>query len=198
MTLMRLLLVVSLLFSSVALAEPSGLYLTEGLMGYAITFNNSPTSVTQRQFLSSETGLGYIIGGVVYLGGVFNYTAVNEQMTDSGNNAVNHQETYQYYGPSLGYIDDGWVVIAHYFANAEQKDNISGATSGNTDRTGTGYGINVGYRWVLGSFEFGPTMAFKSINYVNCKDPSGATNTCSPTITQTEFTPYLTLYFNFK
>jgi len=198
---LRLFIAAALIFSiSIpAIADPGGLYLTEGLMGYEFSFNNSPTSVTQRLYLSSETGLGYIIDGWFYLGGIFNYTAVNEQTSDGGGTTTNHQETFQYYGPSIGYMTDSWYFLAHYFANAEKKDSLSGAASGTVDNTGNGFGFTIGYKIPIGSFEIAPAFSLKFINYTNCKDPNtGATSSCNPTIQQNEVDPYVTLLFNFK
>jgi hypothetical protein len=196
----KFLLIVLLLFSfsKAALADPGGLYVTEGLLPYDVNFNSSPTGVTQRLFLSSETGLGYIIDGWFYLGGIFNYTAVNEQTTDSAG-TFNHQETFQYYGPTVGYMTDSWYFLVHYFANAEKKDILTGAATGNYDNTGNGFGIGIGYKFPVGGIELAPVLSFKSITYTNCKDPSsGATATCNPSIQQTEIDPYFTLLFNFK
>jgi len=178
-------------------ADPSGLYITEGVLPYDINFSSSPTGVTQRLFLSSETGLGYIIGDWFYIGGIFNYTAVNEQTTDSSG-IINHQETFQYYGPSIGYMSDSWYILAHYFANAEKKDSISGAASANYDNTGNGFGVSLGYKFPIGGIEMAPVISFKSITYTNCSANNGASGTCNPTQQQTEFDPYFTFLFNFK
>lgn len=157
--------------------------------------------MTEKLYFSSETGLGYILGDWFYLGGVFNLTLVKEKVGSSGSETT-HDETFQFYGPSIGWMGDNrFFVILHYFAYAEHRDQVTnpnGSTSTNA-RTGTGFGLNVGYTFPMGSFEIAPVLAFKNINYVNCKDPSsGATSTCNPTVTQTELTPYLTLLFNFK
>lgn len=181
-------------------ADPQGIYLNEGLIFYTLSFNQSPTSVTSRTLGSSQTGLGYVFGGWFFLGGLFNYTLLNETTSDSGNASTAHQETYEYYGPSAGYVSDNWSFIFHWLAYTEQKDNVSAPGGGyTTDRTGAGFGLDVGYRWDLGAFDLGPVISVKSINYSNCRDPnSGATSSCNPTVTQFDVTPYIQFFFNFK
>ena len=94
MVLTRLVMILSLIFSAFPTqAEQTGLYVSQNLFGVSLRFNTGPSSVQDKTLISSETGLGYILGGWAYLGGVFNYTMVNEKTTDSGSNAVTHQET---------------------------------------------------------------------------------------------------------
>ena len=201
MVLFRFVLALALLFSSsLVSADPDGLFLSEGLIGYTLSFNQSPTAVVSRTLASSQTGLGYVFGGWAYVGGLFDYSLIWETTSDSSNNTTSHQESYEYYGPSFGYINDNWVFILDWLAYTEQKDNVSSPSGGyTTDRTGSGFGFDIGYRWNFGSFELGPLLSLKSITYNNCRDPnSGATSSCSPTITQFEVTPYVHLLFNFK
>ena len=188
--------------SSVGLADDSGgVFLTEGLMGYSLSFSNAALGAPQqRTFGSSETSLGYVFSNWLYFGGVINYTIVNQKNTDGFNNPYNHQETYQYYGPALGYIGENWFLIGHYYAAAEKRDTVTGNfPQQNYDYTGTGFGINLGYKFPIWGFEMAPVLAYKNINYTNCKDPNtGATSTCNPTQNQTETTPYITFLFAFK
>lgn len=198
----KLLLVFGVLFSLSALAdEPSGLYVSEGLLGYTLGYDYGLASIQERTEGSSETSLGYVLAGWLYIGGVFNYTMINEKQVDFFSQKTNHQETFQYYGPALGWMGENWMVIGQYYAFAERKDNVSGdgVTSFSLDNTGTGFGLNLGYRFNLGGFELGPVISYKLINYTNCRDPStGATSSCSPAIKQSEVTPYATLFYNFK
>jgi hypothetical protein len=200
--LIRVILILSLLVAAVpGYADQTGLYVSESLLGFSFKFNTSPTAVTEKTLLSSETSLGYIIAGWAYLGGVFTYSMVNEKTADSNSNEISHQETYQYYGPAFGYMGDNWMFIGHYYAFAEMRDNVSGynITSYTMNRTGTGYGLNVGYRFMLGDFELAPLVSYKQITYNNCKDPNtGATSTCNPSVVQTDIIPYFTILFNFK
>ncbi|MDZ4676049.1 MAG: hypothetical protein SGI74_00950 [Oligoflexia bacterium] len=202
MVLTRLVMILSLIFSAFPTqAEQTGLYVSQNLFGVSLRFNTGPSSVQDKTLISSETGLGYILGGWAYLGGVFNYTMVNEKTTDSGSNAVTHQETYQYYGPALGYMGESWMFIVHYYAFAEMRDNVSGYNVNpyTTNRTGSGYGVNVGYRFLFGDFELAPVISYKAISYINCKDPnSGATSACSPDVVQNDIIPYFSILFNFK
>jgi hypothetical protein len=174
-----------------ALAVPSGLYFHLGLIGYQSKFDNSAPAVQERTVLAADTGLGIIVGDWAYIGGVFNYSPVNETV-----GGVGHNETYQYYGPAFGWMGDEWIVVGQYLAYAEQRDS---APWGTTVRTGSGYALSVGYRWELGTFGLGPMVTYKSLRYTNCKDPySGATSTCDPAINHSETTPYVTVWWNFK
>jgi hypothetical protein len=193
------LIFLAIFWATAAGADNEGLYLTEGLMGYQVNYNYTPDSVTQRTYLSSETGLGYIIGGWFYLGGIFNYTGVNEQISDNNNNTVTHNETFQYLGPSIGYMGDSLILLGNYFAYAEKKDNFSGAAAGTIDDTGSGFGVSVGYKFPLWGIEMAPVASLKFITYNNCRDPnSGAMVSCSPLVQQNEIDPYITFLFNFK
>lgn len=189
-----------ILTSSISLANPEGIYITEGLIGYTLSFNQSPTAVTSRTLLSSQTGLGYVIGGWVWVGAMFHYTSLQETTSDASNTSTTHNETYEYYGPSFGYMSDSWAFILHWLAYAEQKDNVSAPGGGYlTDRAGSGFGLDVGYHFTVLGINMGPMIALKSINYQNCKDPTtGATSSCNPTITQFDVIPYFQFLFNFK
>jgi len=191
----------TLILPSLGSAEPSGVYVTEALIGYSATVNNTATAVTEKTLYSSQTGLGYPIAGWLYLGGVFIYTGVTEKSTDALSLETLHQETYQYYGPTLGLMTDDFFILGNYFVNAEKKDTITspGALTQNVDNMGTGWGVNVGMKFPLWGFELAPTLAYKNILYTTCKDPySGASVSCNPNVQQTEITPYVTFLFNFK
>jgi hypothetical protein len=177
-----------------------GLYLSESLIGYSFNFNNGPSSLQQRIYGSSESDLGYVFSSSFYLGGQFTYTSVNDKFSDSSSNSYTHQETYQYYGPTIGYMGDGIFLWGTYYLAAEKKDVVtSNNPTQNYDYTGNGFGLNLGYRFPVAGFEMAPMLAYRYVSYTNCKDPySGATSTCNPTQIQSEFTPYVTFLFNFK
>lgn len=184
-----------------AAGEAEGILMSEGLFGYSLNFSaTAPGSTQSSTYLSSETRLGYVFNGWFYVGGVFNYTLNNEKILDSSSTMVTHALTYQYYGPSVGYIGESWIFLLSYYAAAEKRDTVTGSfTTQNYDNTGAGFGFNIGYKFVMGDFNIAPVIAYKNITYSNCKDPySGATSSCNPSQNQAEFTPYLTLMYNFR
>ena len=196
-----LIVLVVILPAASSWADSDGLYMSEALIGYTQTFNNSSVgSVASKGIFSSETGLGYVFSGWFYVGGVFTYSIVNEKVIDSSVTSINHAETFQYYGPALGYMGDNWFFIGHYYAAAEMKDVVTGSfITQNYGYTGTGFWLNIGYKFLLGSFELAPVLSYKNITYNNCRDPyTGASSACNPSQNQTEITPYLTLLFNFR
>ncbi|MCC6277662.1 MAG: hypothetical protein IT289_07090 [Oligoflexia bacterium] len=190
-----------LIVSMKAHAEPTGLFLSESLIGFSGALSSTASNVSQQTVFSSETGLGYVLWGAVYLGGAFSYQAHSESVTDSTGRATQHMRTNQYYGPSLGWINDAFVIAGTYYAFAEEKDNvtpISGAGYADS-RTGSGFGVLASYRFSLGWFQLGPTVIYRSIGFTNCRNPiTGATSSCSPQIDRSELLPYLTLFLNLQ
>jgi hypothetical protein len=185
-----------------AKGESGGMYLSLGLIGYQFNVNGSNNMVTERSLLSAETGLGYVFRDWLYIGGIFNHTVGAEKTKDASNLNTQHQQIYQYYGPSLGYMGPGWFLLGHYFLAAQQKDNVSadGSNPYTDDRTGTGFGVSAGYKVIRSTlFELAPSISYKSINYNNCRNRvTGATTPCNPSVSHSEITPYLTFLVNIR
>lgn len=178
------------------------MYLSLGLMGYRFNTGGVIGAVQEKTLLSSETSLGYVFKSWLYVGGLFNYTVGTDKTTDGTGSATNHQLTYQYYGPSLGFMGSNFFLLGHYFLNAQHKDVVTPDTGvGYTDdRTGSGFGASIGYKVVQSTLlEVAPVLAYKAITYENCRNRvTGATAQCNPKISQNEFTPYITLLINFR
>ncbi len=197
-------LILSFLSSSVFAAKPSdkkGIFLSEGIIGFTQRYSSGSPAVQEKVLMSSETGLGYIFGKWFYLGAIFNYTIVNET-TDDSISKVSHQNIFQYYGPSLGWMGEDWFLLGHYFAAAEQRDTVTGdgpSTYTNV-RTGTGYGGSLGYKFHLNTIlDLAPVITYKAVNYTSCRDlNTGSMSACSPVITESDFLPYITLLIDFQ
>ena len=195
------LIITTFLFPSSGIAaDVNGLFLWGNLLyergaNTDSNFSGNSSSATSQGTYASVS-MGYIFSGWAYVGGTYNQFKVDSETRSYGGSTTRSNVTYAEYGPSFGFMDDSWHVIGTYLLGS-QKDNDT--DSGLYSRTGGGYLLNVGYALhVSTDFLLGPSLMYRMVTYVNCKDPnSGGTFTCSPVSKEEQYIPFFSVAYNF-
>lgn len=198
--LLALVLTPVILVSSVSSAEVSGLFLRESLSFERNISDGTGSRVTSNSYFTS-TSIGYVGWGWAYMGATWNYYKETTDTQQSSGISSTIDYTTNEYGPTYGYIDESWHLLVTYFllADKQWKTSAPGTTT-NEGRNGTGYMLDVGYRFALSpSFQLGPSLIYETITFTNCKDPNtGVTSTCNPTVKEERLRPFISLAIQFQ
>lgn len=132
----------------------SGTYVGLNLDYQSMTMTSevgATTTESKSNSLDYDFQAGYVMSSGLYLGVVYNSTSTTDDVTDPKTSA---------YGVSFGYMNKGFLLVGHYFLNAEQSD------SADNKLTGSAIGADLGYMFqVTGSFHLGGVMAYRSVTY---------------------------------
>lgn len=180
--------VFGLLFGSTAHAE----------FGFSPTVHYSQNKITDEVSGASTTSsdsvyqtldfrIGYIAPATgLWLGGMYTMeratVSTNSEFSGSG------------YGPSVGFLRNGFNFIGTYVLSAERTYTNSGVTT--KYRDGKGYQLDFGYYFLITQgFGLGPQFTYKTIKY--SKTQVGAAAETSDTRDVTSLEPYLAFFFLF-
>ncbi|WP_413291150.1 hypothetical protein [Bdellovibrio sp. HCB337] len=142
-------------------------------------FNTAPGVATQSGLgFDLRTTLGYTFGGNYLVGVTYNtYSLSTKRAAVSGGDSGLEETTSQSeMGPTLGYVTNGWRVLATYFisgSKSNQRKDVDTAGASVSDITIknsklSGFQLAFGYTFALGSyFEIGPSLVYKSLTYTN-------------------------------
>lgn len=131
---------------------------TEG----AITAN-----ATQGTTVLLDFNIGYQMGNGLYLGLLY----ASDSGESKNSSGVTTKATASGYGPSIGYMKNGWFGHFHYILSSEYDSNTS--TTAKWTK-GTGMQVDVGYMMPVSSvFSLGVEMSYRSLEYGTFKDDTG-------------------------
>ncbi len=146
--------------------------------------SNDTTSFTDDPGVAAESGsgfdfrttFGYTLAGEFLVGLTYNHYsyASKRSAVSGGDDGSEMKTTKTEYGPTIGYLRNGWRALFTYFLSGIKQEDTkntdsSGATVGdgtikNTD--GTGMQFSFGYTFALGPhFEIGPSLVYRSMTY---------------------------------
>jgi hypothetical protein len=89
------------------------------------------------------------------------------------------------FGPNIGYAtkkDTGWYVIGTYFMSSTTTSELKG----------TGYQIDVGYKFIINKVSFAPQLSKKQFTYT-----SQYGNDLNPTYEEGRIDPYFVVWIDF-
>lgn len=119
--------------------------------------NNATESDTDTKTMNLDLLLGYKMMNGLYLGGMYES---NEVKYDPSGLKV----TSGGLAASVGYMNNGFMLIGHYFITAEGKASGGGADDKWTKPTGIG--ADLGYQFnVSGPFNLGAVLSYRSFEF---------------------------------
>lgn len=143
------------------------------------SFNTAPGVATETgSGFDSNTTLGFAIKGQFLVGATYNtYSRATERAAVAGGDSgLEEKLNRSEFGPTLGYLRNGWRVLFTYFVsgnkkmertNTDETQTITGHTTIKNSKL-SGYQLAVGYSFSLGAnFEMGPSLVYKSLTYAN-------------------------------
>ncbi len=152
-----------------ALVLAAGQSFAKGGSGDGVLLSLNPMYKTQKIESSGVTSadikstlmdinLGYQMGNGLYLGLLY----ITDSIDSSGT-----KSSITGYGPSVGYMKNGWFVHGHYILSSEYDDNTSNADKFNK---GTGMQVDFGYlAMISGPFYLGVEMSYRALEYKNAQ-----------------------------
>jgi hypothetical protein len=176
----------AMLVGSNSLAAESGAGVTLFPSFFYSSSTDELTTKTETNNLFLNLRLGYTMSSGLYLGGIYEMENSESKTTST---AKSEQSAY---GASVGYVSN-FYVIGSYFLSAEIKG--SGGITSYT--TGTGFGADLGYTFMMGKWGFGPELSYKSITYEKTKAANGRETTLSKKYTSSDIIPYFAFKFVF-
>lgn len=144
------------------LVMPQGIY-------YFNTINqNNGNNTVNRYVFDGSAGYHFQL---LYLGAEYTF---DQQQTSSNGNPTS-TNTYKSYGAQIGIMSGGFQLLGTYYVGSAATD--SGGTANAVDYVnGTGFQINVGYLFDIGSgFSVGPEFLYRSLTYTSRADGKAMT-----------------------
>jgi hypothetical protein len=185
--------------------------------------SNDTTSFTDDPGVALESGsgfdfrttLGYTIGGEFLVGLTYNnYSFASKRSAVSGgDDGSDIKTTKTEYGPTIGYLKNGWRALFTYFLSGTKQEDVknidsSGETVGDgtiKNTNGTGMQFSFGYTFALGThFEIGPSLVYRSMTYpkqTKVNRLNASENYTDKELftknTESELSPMITMQFRF-
>lgn len=143
------------------------------------SFNTAPGVATESGLgFDFRTTLGYIFGGQYVVGITYNTYSLTTKRDAvvGGDSGLDEKTSQSEMGPTIGYVSNGWRVLATYFLSGTKSrqtkdiDSTGAITSDITIKNTklSGFQVAFGYTFALGStFEIGPSLVYKSLTYNN-------------------------------
>jgi hypothetical protein len=139
-----------------------------------------------RQVLTVDARLGYVFTeNGLYLGGIYKLESDKYEAGDLSGFAV---------GPSIGYVNSGFSLIATYHLMAERRYTFSGLER----RATSGSGLQVDLGWapqVATNFGIGPVLTYRTLKFG--KTQIGTAAETSQSAEETTLEPSLLFWFSF-
>lgn len=141
------------------------------------SFTTAPGVATESGLgFDFRTTLGYTFGGTFLVGATYNYYSLSTSQAAiaGGDDGFTDKNVKSEYGPTIGYINNGWRFLFTYFlSGTKQHDqkyvDSTGTATGDTtfkNSKGTGMQLSIGYTFAFGSsFSFGPSLVYKTMTY---------------------------------
>ncbi|PIT99220.1 MAG: hypothetical protein COT74_09430 [Bdellovibrionales bacterium CG10_big_fil_rev_8_21_14_0_10_45_34] len=141
------------------------------------------TSTADLTYFFADIRAGYVMPNGLYLGGVYAADTISSR---SGNTTT--ETKINAMGPTVGYVAENFSVLGSYHLSSTRE-------VGNTAKyeSGSGFQVDLGYRFNISSFAFGPHISYRQLKYT--KLTSSGTEISGATGTFTTLYPYLAFWF---
>ncbi len=126
---------------------------------------------------NTTTFLGANIGYVMSSGLTFFGNFDNESFTNNNVSISNYTRTT--YGAGVGFIKNGFHILASYGISSTLTINTATATKW----TGTGLNVDLGYIFEFGSWGLGPELAYRTFNYTTLTQSVAVSNSAEQKLT---------------
>jgi hypothetical protein len=198
----------------------SGFYIDETFFPVYVNYNdtssfNTAPGVATTSGLGTDfrTGLGYTFNFGLYVGATYNMynLSTKRDAVAGGDNGEEETTSKSEYGPTVGYMNNGWRFLLTVFLDGNKK-----VTTKNFDETGASTGekviknskmsgiqLAVGYTFNFGPhFQLGPSLIYRSVSYANQAREDSGTETYADSSLYTKaveanLTPMLSMSFRF-
>jgi hypothetical protein len=166
-------------FPRVSSAEQSGFAFSPALFYFSYTTESATRTTTTFSFI--DIRVGYQMTSGFYLGGLYTTDSIKTETPTSTTIG-----SITAYGPQIGYSAGGWYVLGAYHVKSEyQVDETT------IYRAGSGYQVDVGYRFANGTWSFAPQMGYRFLEYSEDKNGNSLTNKYK----RTDIVPSFTFWF---
>lgn len=165
-----------------AYIKPQVMYLIDG------EEENGTTTTTTRQLI--DLGAGYLTTDGIAIGGL--YATEKTQIKTEGASSSVTDKSRTSLGGGLGYFMQGNVapyIMADYLFSSEYIES-------STTYTGTGYLVDLGVRFSVGSLFLGMQLTYKKFEYKESRSGSTTTSLSQP-LKHTFLDPYFAFMFQF-
>jgi hypothetical protein len=126
--------------------------------------------------IDSRTTLGFVFSPQILVGMTYNYysSTTNRVAVSGGSDSLQESISKTEYGPTVGYLYNGWRFLATYFLKGTQaKETINkgtdGTQNGNTLVTQNdlkGFQAVIGYTYAFNNyFSLGSSVIYRSVTY---------------------------------
>jgi hypothetical protein len=143
------------------------------------TDDNGTTATTTKKFGFDLKG-DYVLSNGFFFGAIYTSDSFN-----STTGSVSSDGYLTGYGPMVGFQMNGFYVNAEYYLSSTYQ-----TTGGTTYKTGSGFGVGVGYLVYFERFFMGPSIDYRSLSYTTA-DPNN--QTLATSYKYSEIRPYLQL-----
>lgn len=159
-----LLLVPTMAFARGGGGDGFNLGLSTSIQNSTYSGDDYGTSITTTT-TAIDAKFGYVFSNSFYLGGLYSTTTISGQ--------TGYSPSVTGMGVTLGYHSNGWIFDATYFLSGTYND----VTAGTNYTNGSGYGVDLGYNFMLSSsFYLGLELDYKSITYAKKEVSSVSTD----------------------
>lgn len=129
------------------------------------------TTATEATAILMDVNIGYQMGNGLYLGLLY----MSDSMEVKAGSTT--KSTASGFGPSVGFMKNGWFGHFHYILSSESDSDTS--TSAKWTK-GTGMQVDVGYLMpISGPFSIGVELAYRSLEYGTFQDNAGTESTAN-------------------
>ncbi|MCC6276496.1 MAG: hypothetical protein IT289_01125 [Oligoflexia bacterium] len=152
----------------------SGFVLAPDVMYTNDNLQLSATSKSDTSRIEVGGRVGWKFSSPLYLGGIY----VMDNTSTKPASGASTESNVSGYGASVGLItDNGFALIAHYVISSEFR-SVTGSTPASkiTYSEGSGFQVDIGYHWMVGSkLRIGPEFSYSSLNFKKQKADNAST-----------------------
>ena len=138
-------------------------------LGYEAATSDTGTTKSSSTTTSLNLLLGYRFDFDLYLGLLYDYSAIRS-VSEAGGATSTTNSRFSAYGPGLGYKSGGFFALVHYLTEPRLDVETGSIT---TYRGGTGLQFDIGYAFPLSSvFRLGLDLRHISYSFKKSESPS--------------------------
>ena len=156
----------------------SGFAINPAISYISTTNDNGTTKTTQSNFYL-DAKLDYHFMNGLYVGGVY----TSNSYSTSGSSSVSSSLTG--IAPLVGIEMHGFFIDVSYYVTSQYQ-----LASNFTYKSGTGFGVDVGYSFMFDKFFVGPEFSYKALTYTQLDTGSGA-NSIANNYKYSEIVPFI-------
>jgi hypothetical protein len=177
------------------LIRPTAMYWSDAYNDGGRGSGNQTTKLSTTR-IDLSASLGYLFEMGFFLGGTY-FSSDESLKTEVGGSTTSEvKQTYQAYGPTIGWIGDMFYLLGTYHLSPvfttgtdSQKITLSGST---------GYQVDLGMLyWVHSQIAIGPQLTYYVANYTKQKGSNGVESALPSMANHTFIRPMLTFAFLF-